>query len=46
MEQAQQIKNALAVAYKVMEGEKIDLIEGDHPLYWEIKRDLGKEVRI
>jgi len=40
-EQSHHIKNALAVAYHCLEGKK-DLvpIEGDHPIYMEIKRDL------
>ncbi|MFC1887048.1 AAA family ATPase [Thermodesulfobacteriota bacterium] len=44
MEQGPQIKNALAVACRVMEGEKMDLVSGDHPIFWEIRSDLGKEL--
>jgi hypothetical protein len=43
MEQGSQVKNALAVACRIVEGEAIDPIKGDHPIYWEICRDLGEE---
>ena len=43
MEQGPQIKEALAVASRIMEGEPLEPIMGDHPIYWEIQRDLGKE---
>jgi len=41
-EQSHQIKNALAVAYHRISGKDLDPIEGDHPIYLEIKRDLGE----
>jgi MoxR-like ATPase len=44
MEQGRQIKNALAVACRISEGEVIEAIQGDHPVYWEIRKDLGEEV--
>ena len=44
MEQGPQIKSALAVASRVIEGETLEPIQGDHPIYWEIRRDLGEEV--
>ena len=44
MEQGPQVKNALAVAYHITEGEKMDPIDGDHPIYWDIRKDLGEEV--
>lgn len=44
MEQGSQVKNALAVACRVAEGAKLDTIQGDHPIFWEIRRDLGEEV--
>ena len=44
MEQGTQVKNALAVAYHITEGEKMDPIDGDHPIYWDIRKDLGEEV--
>jgi len=43
-EQSHQIKNALAVAYQSASGKDLEPIEGDHPIYLEIKRDL-EEVR-
>jgi MoxR-like ATPase len=39
-EQGLHLKNALAVANQIMGGENLKPIEGDHPLYWEIQRDL------
>jgi hypothetical protein len=44
IEQAPQIKSALAVACRMAEGEPLEPGQGDHPLYWEIRRDLGEEV--
>jgi hypothetical protein len=44
MEQGTQLKNALAVACKISEGEKLEPVQGDHPVYWEIRMDLGEEV--
>jgi len=44
MEQGVHIKNSLAVACRIMEGEKMEPIKGDHPIYWEILRDLGEEA--
>ncbi len=44
MEQAGEVKNALAVACRIVEGESMRPVEGDHPIYWEIRRDLGEEV--
>jgi hypothetical protein len=44
MEQGPQVKNALAVACRIAEGESMEPIQGDHPLYWEIRKDLGEEV--
>jgi len=44
MEQGPQVKNALAVASRIIEGEKMEPIQGDHPIYWEIRKDLGEEV--
>jgi len=40
-EQRESIKEALAVAYDISQGKQIAPLEGDHPIYWEIKRDLG-----
>ncbi len=44
MEQAPQIKNALAVACRIVEGEEIEPVQGDHPIYWDIRKDLGEEA--
>lgn len=41
-EQSHHIKNALAVAYQALSGKDLEPIEGDHPIYAEIKRDLEK----
>ncbi len=41
MEQGDQIKNALAAACRIVDGEDMEPVEGDHPLYWEIRKDLG-----
>ena len=44
LEQAPRIKDALSAAFRISEGEDVDPVEGDHPIYWEIKKDLGQEV--
>jgi len=44
MEQGLQIRNALAVACRIAEGQDMEPIDGDHPLYWEIRKDLGMEA--
>jgi hypothetical protein len=44
IEQAPQLKSALAAACKIADGESLEPTEGDHPIYWEIRRDLGEEV--
>ena len=30
--------------YPQKTGEKMDPIDGDHPIYWDIRKDLGEEV--
>jgi len=45
MEQGPQLKNALAVACRISDGEQMEPIYGDHPIYWEIRNDLGEEVQ-
>ena len=45
MEQGPQLKNALAVACRISDGEQMEPIYGDHPIYWEIRKDLGEEVQ-
>jgi MoxR-like ATPase len=45
MEQGPQLKNALAVACRIAEGEEaLEPIHGDHPIYWDVRKDLGEEV--
>jgi hypothetical protein len=44
MEQSSQIKDALSIAYRISDGETIEPIRGDHPVYWEILNDIGKVV--
>ena len=39
-EQSGHIKNSLTLAYQALSGKDIEPIEGDHPIYSEIKRDL------
>jgi len=43
-EQGHHVKEALAVAGRIHEGEKAEPLEGDHPIYWEIRKDLGEEI--
>ena len=38
-EQSSQIKQALSVACRISEGEPMDSLGGDHPLYWRKKRN-------
>lgn len=40
-EQSEHLKDALAVGSKIFQGESLEPIEGDHPLYAEIKKDIG-----
>jgi hypothetical protein len=42
-EQRQEILYALSAAARVLDGEEVSLPQGDHPLYVEIRRDLGLE---
>jgi MoxR-like ATPase len=44
VEQAPQLKSALGAACRIRDGEALEPTEGDHPIYWEIRRDLGEEV--
>jgi MoxR-like ATPase len=44
IEQGSQIKNALSIANRIAEGAAMEPIEGDHPIYWEIRKDLEKGV--
>ncbi len=40
-EQREQILGALAQAARILAGEDLQALEGDHPIFVEIKRDLG-----
>jgi MoxR-like ATPase len=42
-EQSEHLKNALAVGYRVFKGDTLEPVDGDHPVYLEIKKDLGLE---
>jgi MoxR-like ATPase len=39
-EQSEHLKDALALGSKIFQGESLEPLEGDHPLYAEIKKDL------
>lgn len=39
-EQSDYLKDALAVGSKIFQGEPLEPLEGDHPIYTEIKKDL------
>jgi len=39
-EQSEHLKDALAVGSKIFQGESLEPLEGDHPLYVEIERDI------
>ena len=40
-EQSDHIKDALAAGSKIFQGEGLEPLEGDHPLYQDIKKDLA-----
>jgi hypothetical protein len=40
-EQKEDIKTALALGFKILDGQELEPAEGDHPLYAEIKKDLA-----
>jgi MoxR-like ATPase len=42
-EQRHEIMRALSTAARMLDGEELPLPQGDHPLYIEIRRDLGLE---
>jgi len=44
VEQSDLLKQALAVGYRVFEGEELEFVACDHPIYAEIKRTLGQEA--
>jgi hypothetical protein len=41
-EQSDHLQDALAVGSKIFQGEVLEPIEGDHPLYQEIKKDVER----
>ncbi len=43
-EQAHRIKQALATACRIAEGEMVTPVTGDHPLFQEIHKDLGRKA--
>jgi hypothetical protein len=42
-EQAEHVKEALATAYRIFQGEALEPVAGDHPIYVEIRKDLNLE---
>jgi AAA lid domain len=42
-EQRERVESALAQAARILAGEDLKPVDGDHPLFAEIKRDLGSE---
>jgi hypothetical protein len=43
-EQSDRIKDALGVGFRILKGEDLEPIEGDHPVFMEIKKDLTMEL--
>jgi len=39
-EQSDHVKDALAIGSKIFQGESLEPLEGDHPLYLEIKKEI------
>jgi MoxR-like ATPase len=42
-EQADNVKEALGRAYRIFQGEGLEPVAGDHPIYAEIRKDLNLE---
>jgi MoxR-like ATPase len=42
-EQRDRVKEALGVGFRILGGEDIEPVEGDHPVYMEIRKDLNME---
>ncbi len=42
-EQSDYLKDALALGSKIFQGEPLEPLEGDHPIYTEIKKDLQRK---
>jgi hypothetical protein len=45
-EQAHRIQQALATASRIIEGEMVSPVMGDHPLFHEILKDLGQKAEL
>ena len=43
-EQSEHLKDALAVGSRIFQGESLEPLEGDHPLYAEIKKDVNSKL--
>jgi hypothetical protein len=41
-EQSEHLKDALAVGSKIFQGESLEPVDGDHPLYAEIRKDVAR----
>jgi hypothetical protein len=39
-EQSEHLKDALAIGSKIFQGGNLEPLEGDHPLYAEVKKDI------
>ncbi len=39
-EQSEHLKDALAIGSKIFQGESLEPLDGDHPIYGEIKKDI------
>jgi len=39
-EQSEHLKDALAIGSRIFQGERLEPLEGDHPVYVEIKKDI------
>ena len=44
-EQRDRIKEALGVGFRILKGDDLEPLEGDHPVYEEIKKDIAMEQR-
>ena len=42
-EQAERVKTALATGYRIFQGESLEPVAGEHPIYFEILKDLNLE---
>lgn len=42
-EQSDRVKEALGVGFRILKGEDLEPVEGDHPVFVEIKKDLAVE---